>query len=79
MGQRHHRFGKYADFLSTREWEGCIFGFFHLETCFQKSVFSGAALQYPCGRSSKTLQYMCVFAKERFHVDGLRRGSEGML
>ena len=35
-----HRFGKYVDSPSTREWEGCIFGFFHPETRFQKSVFS---------------------------------------
>ena len=43
VGRWHLRFRKYADWLSTREREGCIFRFFHLETRFQKSAFSGAA------------------------------------
>ena len=31
-----------ADSPSTREQEGCVFGFFHPETRFQKSAFSGS-------------------------------------
>ena len=34
---------KYADSLSTQEHKGSIFGFFHPETRFQKSVFAGTA------------------------------------
>ena len=43
VGRWHHRFGKYVDLLSTCKREGCVFRFFHSETHFQKSVFSGAA------------------------------------
>ena len=43
MGRWRHRFGKYADSPSTRKREGCVFGFLHPETHFQKSAFSGAA------------------------------------
>ena len=39
VGRWRHRFGKYVDSLSTREQEGCVLGFFHPETRFQKSVF----------------------------------------
>ena len=35
-------FRKYVDSLSTLKREGSIFEFFHPETRFQKSVFSGA-------------------------------------
>ena len=42
VGRWRHRFGKYVDSPSTRKREGCVFGFFHPETRFQKSAFSGA-------------------------------------
>ena len=43
VGRWCHHFGKYADSLSTQKQEGCVFWFFHPETRFQKSAFSGAA------------------------------------
>ena len=43
VGRWRHRFGKYVDSPSTWKWEGCVFGFLHPETRFQKGVFSGAA------------------------------------
>ena len=42
VGRWRHRFGKYADSPSTWKWEGCVFGFLHPETRFQKSAFSGS-------------------------------------
>ena len=54
---------KYADLLSTREQKASVFGFFHPETKFQKSVFmhlQALHLQDPCGRSAKTMQNMCI-------------------
>ena len=74
VGRWHHHFGKYVDSPSTQKQEGCIVGFLHPETHFQKSEFSGTALSG--SESAKTIQYMCVFAKERCHVDGaLNSGS----
>lgn len=35
-------FGKYADSPSARKREGCVLGFFHAETRFQKRAFSGS-------------------------------------
>ena len=73
VGQCHHHF-RNVDSPSTQKQEGCIVGFLHPETHFQKSEFSGTALSG--SKSAKTLQYMCVFAKERCHVDGaLNSGS----
>ena len=37
---------------------------------FKKVRFQALRFQDPCGRSAKTMQYMCVFAKEHFRVDG---------
>ena len=42
MGRWRHRFGKYADSLSTCKWEGCVFVFLHPETHSQKGAFSGS-------------------------------------
>ena len=67
MGRWRHPFG---DSLSTREQEGCVLEFFHPETFFKKVCFQALHFQDPCGLSAKTMQYMCVFAKERFRVDG---------
>ena len=35
-----------------------------------RPVFKKVRFRDPCGRSAKTMQCVCVFAKERFHVDG---------
>ena len=51
---------KYVDLLSTRVRKGSIFGFFHPETRFQKSVLTGTVFSlharlhtkaFPCGPS----------------------------
>ena len=60
VGQWRHCFGK------KQEREGYILGFFHPETRFQKSAFSGAAFSgsvWTVGQNDAI--------QERFHVDGL--------
>ena len=44
--------------------------FYTLRPVFKKVRFQALHFQDPCGRSAKTMQYMCVFAKERPRVDG---------
>ena len=72
LGRWRHRFGKYADLLSTREREGCVSSDFSTRRpVFKKVRFQVLRFQDLCVRSNKTMQYMCVFAKEHCRVDGL--------
>ena len=41
-----------------------------LRPIFKKVRFQALRFQDPYGRSAKTMQYMCVFAKERCRLDG---------
>ena len=43
VGRWRHCFGKCEDLLSTQKHKDCFFRFFHPETRFQKSAFSGVA------------------------------------
>ena len=45
-----------------------------LRPVFKKVRFQGLCFQDLCGRSAKTMQYMCIFAKEVFRVDSLCLG-----
>ena len=36
----------------------------------KKWRFQALRFQDPCGRTVKTMQYMCVFSKERSRLDG---------
>ena len=40
-----------------------------LRLVFKKVHFQALRFQDPCGWSAKTMQYMCIFAKECFCVD----------
>ena len=42
-----------------------------LRAVFKKVRIQALRFQDPCRRSAKTMQYMCVSAKDRFHVDSL--------
>ena len=67
VGRWHHRFGKYADSLSTREQEGCVFSDFStLRPIFKKVCFQALHFQDPCGQLAKMLQYMLCFRKRAF-------------
>ena len=46
-------------------------GFSTLRPVFKKVCFQALRFQNPCGWLAKMMQYMHVFAKERFCVDGL--------
>ena len=54
MGRWHHRIAKYADLLITQEREGSVFGFFHPETRFQKSAFTGSV--WPIGQTMQSVR-----------------------
>ena len=41
-----------------------------LRPVFKKVSFQALRFHNPCERLVKTIQYVCVFAKERFRVDG---------
>ena len=56
MGRWHHRYAKYADLLSAQEYKGGVFRFFHHETRFQKSVFTGS--MWTIGQNDAK---MCVY------------------
>ena len=62
--------------MASSFWKVCRFAV-HMKTGglrffgFLKKVrFQALRFQDLCGRSAKTMQYMCVFAKERSHLDG---------
>ena len=58
-GRRQEVEGRGDGVIILESREGCVIGFLHPETRFKKVCF-----QDPYWRSAKTMQYMCVFAKE---------------
>ena len=66
VGRWCHCFGKYADSPSTWKWEGCLFGFLHPETRFQKSAFSGAAFSGSVWRVGQNDAVCVCFRKRAF-------------
>ena len=71
VGRWCRRFGKYADLLSTRKWESCVFGIFPPWDLFSKKcVFRRCVFRIRVDDRPKWCNICAFFAKERSRLKG---------